>query len=42
MEGALGVARIGHKHDGKVTWRFSFNATAPVVPGFEAARGFVF
>jgi protein-L-isoaspartate(D-aspartate) O-methyltransferase len=41
MEGALGVARIGHKHDGKVTWRFSFNATAPVVPGFEAARGFV-
>lgn len=41
MEGALGVARIGHKHDGKVTWRFSFNATAPVVPGFEAAREFV-
>ena len=41
MEGALGVARIGHKHDGKVTWRFSFNATAPVAPGFEAARGFV-
>lgn len=41
MEGALGVARIGHKHDGKVTWRFGFNATAPVVPGFEAVRGFV-
>lgn len=41
MEAALGVARVGHKHDGKVTWRFSFNATAPVLPGFEAARGFV-
>lgn len=41
MEGALGIARIGHKLDGKVTWRFSFNATAPVVPGFEARHGFV-
>ena len=41
MEGALGVARIGHKLDGKITWRFCFNATAPVLPGFEAPRGFV-
>ncbi len=41
MEGALGIARIGHKLDGKVTWRYSFNATAPVLPGFEARRGFV-
>lgn len=41
MEGALGVARIGYKQNGTVTWRFAFNATAPVVPGFEAARGFV-
>lgn len=42
MEGALGVARIGHKLDGKVSWRFAFNATAPVMPGFEAKRGFEF
>ena len=41
MEGALGVARVGQKLGGKVTWRFSFNATAPVLPGFEAARDFV-
>ena len=41
MENALGVARIGHKLDGKVSWRFCFNATAPVLPGFEARRGFV-
>ena len=41
MEGALGIARIGHKLDGKVSWRFCFNATAPVLPGFEARRGFV-
>ncbi len=41
MEGALGIARIGHKLDGKINWRFCFNATAPVLPGFEAQRGFV-
>lgn len=40
MEGALGVARIGHKIDGVVTWRFAFNAAAPVLPGFEKGRGF--
>ena len=41
MEGALGVARIGHKLDGVVNWRYAFNATAPVLPGFEARRKFV-
>lgn len=40
MEGALGVARVGYKIDGVVTWRFLFNATAPVLPGFAAKRGF--
>ncbi len=34
-ENALGVVRIGHKIDGVVNWRFSFNASAPVLPGFE-------
>lgn len=41
MQGALGVARIGYKIDGEVNWRFSFNAAAPVLPGFAAKRGFV-
>ena len=42
MEGALGVCRIGHMLDGKISWRFSFNASAPVLPGFERAREFSF
>lgn len=41
MEGALGVARIGYKVDGVITWRFVFNAAAPVLPGFEARPGFI-
>jgi protein-L-isoaspartate(D-aspartate) O-methyltransferase len=40
MEGALGVARIGYKRDGGISWRFLFNASAPVLPGFAAERGF--
>ena len=40
MEGSLGVARIGYKVDGAVTWRFAFNAAAPVLPGFEARHEF--
>lgn len=40
MEGALGICRIGHKLDGAVAWRFAFNATAPVLPGFAARREF--
>lgn len=40
MEGQLGVAKVGYKIDGKVTWRFAFNAAAPVLPGFAAKRGF--
>ncbi|OSP56626.1 protein-L-isoaspartate O-methyltransferase [Pseudoruegeria sp. SK021] len=34
-EGELGVVRIGFQIDGRVSWRFSFNAGAPIVPGFE-------
>ncbi|NGQ93230.1 protein-L-isoaspartate O-methyltransferase [Rhodobacter sp. HX-7-19] len=41
MEGALGTARIGYKIDGVVSWRQAFNASAPVLPGFAASRGFV-
>lgn len=40
MEGALGTCRIGHKIDGDIAWRFGFNASAPVLPGFEKARAF--
>lgn len=41
-EGNLGVARIGHKIDGEINWRFAFNASAPVLPGFNRRKGFVF
>ena len=41
MDGALGTARIGYKLDGVINWRSVFNATAPVMPGFERRRGFV-
>ena len=40
MDGALGTAKIGYKEGGRVTWRFAFNATAPVLPGFAARQGF--
>ena len=40
MDGALGEARIGRKHGGRIAWRLAFNATAPVLEGFEAARAF--
>lgn len=39
-EGNLGVVRIGHKIDGRLNWRFAFNAGAPLLPGFKVARGF--
>lgn len=41
-EGNLGVARIGHKIDGEINWRFAFNGSAPVLPGFNRRKGFVF
>lgn len=39
-EGAVGVVRLGLKTDGRVNWRFGFNAAAPVLPGFERVRAF--
>ncbi len=41
MTGALGECRIGHKIEGKVTWRMAFNATAPVLSGFTKEPEFV-
>ncbi len=40
MEGVLGVARVGYKIDGALTWRFAFNAAAPILPGFERRAEF--
>lgn len=40
MEGELGAVRIGYKIDGEISWRFAFNASAPVLPGFKKAREF--
>ncbi len=41
VEGALGVARIGTRQNGHLSWRYSFNAKAPMLPGFGLQRGFV-
>lgn len=41
-EGALGSVRIGWMLDGQVNWRFAFHASAPVLSGFEHAKGFRF
>lgn len=40
MDGALGIAKIGHKSNGQMTWRFAFNAALPVVDGFAHQRQF--
>lgn len=41
LEGQLGVVRIGHKMGDHISWRFSFNAGAPLLPGFEKETAFV-
>lgn len=40
MKGALGQMRIGYRLDGRINWRFAFNAGAPVLPGFERHAAF--
>lgn len=40
MQNAFGEARIGYKRGGKISWRLAFNATAPVLPGFEKEMSF--
>jgi protein-L-isoaspartate(D-aspartate) O-methyltransferase len=39
-EGALGVVRVGYKIDGRLNWRYAFNAGAPVLAGFEKSNAF--
>lgn len=41
MQGPLGAVKIGHKSEGRVTWRFVFNASAPVLEDFAKAEAFV-
>ncbi len=40
MTGALGEVKIGYKTKDQISWRFEFNAGAPVLPGFAKAREF--
>jgi protein-L-isoaspartate(D-aspartate) O-methyltransferase len=40
MEGSLGVARVGHKGAHGITWRYAFNASAPVLQGFKKTVAF--
>ena len=40
MEGALGTVRLGYKQNGAISWRFAFNAAAPVLPGYQSSREF--
>ncbi|MSU89755.1 methyltransferase domain-containing protein [Rhodobacteraceae bacterium 2CG4] len=42
IEGTAGRARIGFKTGGRIAWRYIFDATAPVLEGFEATPGFKF
>jgi protein-L-isoaspartate(D-aspartate) O-methyltransferase len=39
-EGALGTCRVGHMLGGHVSWRFAFNATAPVLADFARKPAF--
>ena len=41
IEEGLGTAKIGFKLNEKITWRYSFNAAAPILPGFSKQKDFV-
>lgn len=40
MTGALGQVKVGYKNGDQISWRFAFNAGAPVLPGFAATKEF--
>ena len=40
MQGPLGAVKIGHKSNGKMVWRFAFNAASPVLDGFSTRHAF--
>lgn len=39
-DGAYGVLRVGHKHNGRINWRDEFNASLPILPGFARDAAF--
>ena len=41
IEEGLGTAKIGVKLNNKITWRYSFNAAAPILSGFSKQKDFV-
>lgn len=41
IEEGLGTAKIGFKLNDKINWRYSFNAAAPILPGFSKQKDFV-
>ena len=41
IEEGLGTAKVGFKLNEKITWRYSFNAAAPILPGFFKQKDFV-
>ncbi|MEX0306644.1 MAG: protein-L-isoaspartate O-methyltransferase [Ruegeria sp.] len=40
MQGDLGTVRVGFKSSGRVSWRYAFNASAPILPAFCAECAF--
>ncbi len=42
VDGVVGQARVGVKTESGITWRRAFDATAPVLPGFEVEKAFEF
>ena len=41
VEEGLGTAKIGFKLNNKITWRYSFNAAAPILSGFSKQKDFI-
>ena len=41
IEEGLGTAKVGFKLNEKITWRYSFNAAAPILSGFSKQKDFV-
>ncbi|MCE8005934.1 protein-L-isoaspartate O-methyltransferase [Aestuariivita sp.] len=42
MEGRMGKVKVGHKINGEISWRYVFDAGAPILPGFEKQTAFTF
>ena len=42
IEKGLGTAKIGFKLNNKITWRYSFNAAAPILQGFLDKKTLLF